>query len=119
MHDASLEIAVATGLALIGLVSVPAVSTFLLQLASREPRSDTYEDADGKATPESIRAYSSKWPKTFIVLFALISSSTSVATAILTTLHIGQDGLLLQDWLTAGASVSRIASTSPASSTRN
>lgn len=108
MQDDSLNIAVVTGLAVIGLVSVPAVTAFVLQLTTREPKKNTYEDEDGKATPESIKAYSAKWPKTFIVLFALVSSGTSIATAILTTLHIGNDGLFLENWLTTGASVSYI-----------
>lgn len=108
MQDDSLPIASAAGLALIGLVSVPAVSALVVQLTTREPRSDTYEDEDGKATPESIKAYSAKWPKAFIVLFALLASATSIATAISTTLHAGKDDLFLENWLSAGASVRHV-----------
>lgn len=104
--DDSLEIAVATGLAIVGLVSVPAVSSLVLQLTTREPKQDTYEDKDGKATPESVKAYSAKWPKTFILLFALLSSGTSIATSVLTSLETGNSGLFLENWLSTGASVS-------------
>lgn len=106
MQDAALAIASATGLGLIGLVSIPAITNLALQLTTREPRQDTYEDEDGKATPESIKAYSAKLPKTLIVVSAVIASATSIATAVLATLNIGKDGLFLENWLSAGASVS-------------
>jgi hypothetical protein len=106
MHDDSMVAAVATGLGIVGLVSIPAVFTVMLQLTTRQPRQDSYQDADGKATPESLAAYSAKLPKTLIVLFAALACSTGVATAVLTTLTIGQDTLFLENWLGAGASVS-------------
>lgn len=108
MPDEPLRIAVATGLVIIGLVSVPAVLSLGLQLTKREPKQDTYEDEDGKATPESLQAYSAKWPKTFILLFALLSSGTSTANAILTSLHTENNGLFLENWLSTVASVSCI-----------
>lgn len=114
MLDESLRLAVATGLAIIGLVSVPAVSSLALQLTTREPKQDTYEDEDGKATPESVKAYSAKWPKTFIVFFAILGSSTSVATAILTSLNTGNNGLFLDNWLSTSASVSPNLKSQPA-----
>lgn len=104
--DDSLEIAVATGLAIVGLVSVPAVFSLALQLTTREPKQDTYEDKDGKATSESVKAYSAKWPKALILLFALVSSGTSIATSVLTSLQSGNNGLFLENWLSTGASVS-------------
>lgn len=106
MQDVSLTVASATGLGLVGLVSIPAIANLALQLTTREPKPVTYEDKDGKATPESIEAYSAKWPKTLVILFAVIASATSIATAVLTTLHVGKDGLFLENWLSAGASVS-------------
>lgn len=106
MHLEFMTIAVAICVGLIGLASLPAVSTFILQLTTREPKQDTYEDEDGKATPESVKAYSAKVPKFFILLFAVLGCATAIATGVLTTLHIGNDGLLLENWLSAGASVS-------------
>lgn len=99
-------IAVATSVGLIGLASLPALSTFILQFTTREPKQDTYEDEDGKATPESLKAYSAKASKLFIVIFATLGCATAIATGVLTTLHIGNDGLFLENWLSAGASVS-------------
>lgn len=108
MHYDPMVAAVATGLGIILLVSAPAIFTFTLQLTTRQPRQDTYEDRDGKATPESVTAYSAKLPKTLIVLFAALVCGTGTATAVLSTLHIGQDGLFLENWLSAGASVSKL-----------
>lgn len=113
MQNDSLRIAVASSLAFIGLVSVPAASTLVRQLTTREYRPEVYEDEDGKATPQSLKAYSAKWPKTLMVLFAIISCGTSIATAILTTLHVGKDGLFLENWLGAGATVSYNATSTP------
>lgn len=107
MQDAPLEIAVAAGLAAIGLISVPALSTFITQLTTREPKPETYEDKDGRATPESVEAYSAKWPKTFVVLFAFLATGSSIATAILTTIHTETVDLFLENWLSAAASVSQ------------
>ncbi|KAG8163353.1 hypothetical protein KVR01_006650 [Diaporthe batatas] len=104
-HDSSMVVAVATGLGIIGLVSIPALFTLTLHLTARQPRQDTYEDEDGKATPESVAAYSARLPKTLILLFAALACSTGIATAVLATLPPGHDGLFLQDWLGAGASM--------------
>lgn len=101
-------VAVATGLGIILLVSIPAVFTFISQLTTRQPKQTSYEDEDGKATLASVTAYSAKLPKTLIVLFAALTCSTGVATAVLATLHIGRDGLFLENWLSAGASVSKM-----------
>lgn len=113
MHHDSMVVAVATGLGIIALVSIPAVFTFTSQLTTRQPKEDAYEDEDGKATPESVKAYSSKLAKIFIVVFATLTCTTAIATAVLATLHIGQDGLFLENWLSAGASVSNQASPLP------
>lgn len=106
MQDASLTAASATGLGLIGLLSIPAIISLVIQLTTREPKQDTYEDEDGKATPESIKAYSAKLPKALVVIFSVIAAATSIALAVLATLHIGNEGLFLENWLSAGASVS-------------
>lgn len=108
-----MTIASATGLGVVGLMSTPAVVNLVLQLTTPEPRQDGYEDQDGKATPESFKAYSAKWPKSLIVLFSLITASTSLATAVLATLHVDNHDLFLENWLSVGASVSRPLSLPP------
>lgn len=106
MHENSTIVAVATGLGVIGLVSLPAISIFVLQLTTHEPKQNTYEDKDGKATPDSVKAYSAKVPKSLIVLFAALGFATAISTAVLATIHVERDGLFLENWLGAGASVS-------------
>lgn len=105
MDGVYLEAAVIAGLALIGLASSPAGFYLARQLTTREPKQDSYEDADGKATPESFKAYSAKWPKAFIVAFASLATGASIATAIVSTLSAAKSDLFLEDWLGTAASV--------------
>lgn len=105
MQGDYLGAAVVAGLAIIGLASSPAGFYLARQLTTREPKQDSYEDEDGKATPESFKAYSAKWPKTLIVIFASLATGASIATAIVSTLSTGENDLFLEDWLGTGASV--------------
>ncbi|CAN8100892.1 unnamed protein product [Discula destructiva] len=105
MQDESLKVAVATGLGIVGLVSVPATFSLALRLTTREPKQHSYEDEDGKATSESLNAFSAKWPKSLILLFASLASGASIATAILSTLAAGKNGLFLENWLSTAASI--------------
>ncbi|KAK3398126.1 P-loop containing nucleoside triphosphate hydrolase protein [Sordaria brevicollis] len=92
---------VVTGLALVGLGSLPAVSGFVQRFRKREARQEVlYEDADGKATVESQRAYSAKVPKTVILLSAAAGFTLSIAIALLST---NQKTSSLNDWLSTGA----------------
>lgn len=109
MHDESMTIAVTTGLGIIGLISLPAVTTFISQIKTREPKQDIYEDEDGKATAESVRAYSARVAKYSILLFAALGCATAITTAVLATLHKGKDDLFLENWLSAAASVSPLS----------
>lgn len=105
LQDDSLTAPVIAGLALIAAITIPAAFAYVRQLTKRELKTGSYEDKDGKASEESVKAYSAKWSKVFIVLFAAIANGTAIATAVLATLHVGDDGLFLEDWLTAAASV--------------
>lgn len=91
----------ATGLGLIGLLSIPAGVSFVAQFRRKEARTVVYEDDDGKSTPEAVQAYSAKIPKSFILLFAFIGLGLSVALAVLST--IGEtNGIFLENWLSVG-----------------
>ncbi len=103
MRDESMIRPIAAGLVVVGLFSVPAFTNLITQLSKRDAKQETYEDGDGKASPESVKAFSSKWPKAFILFFAAVGCATSIALAVLTT---DAKGLFLENWLTAGASVS-------------
>ncbi len=93
---------VGTGLAAVGLCSLPAVSSFIVQLRKRDPKQDTYEDEDGKSTPEAVKAFSAKPSKAAITLFASIGCGLSLAVSVLGTLRL-RDGKCLENWLCAAA----------------
>lgn len=95
----------AAGTGLIGLVSLPAVINLAIQLRNRELKQETYEDADGKSTPEAVKAFSSKVPKAFVILSSVVGLGLSIAIAVLSTLG-ETNGLFLENWLTVGAWVS-------------
>jgi hypothetical protein len=100
MHDDSLLIGVGTGLAVVGLCSIPASTGFVAQLIRREPKSDVYEDVDGKATAETVKAFSAKLPKALILLLAAAGCAVSIAHAILSK---GVEDLFWENWLVVGA----------------
>ncbi|KAL1849599.1 hypothetical protein VTK73DRAFT_9851 [Phialemonium thermophilum] len=96
-NDSTLQI-VGTGLAIVAVCSVPSVTSLVLQLRKRERNTDEiYEDEDGKATPESMKAYSAKLPKALILLFALVGTGLSIAIGLVST---SDEGLALENWLT-------------------
>ncbi len=70
MRDESMLRAIAAGLAVVGLFSIPAFTSLVTQLSKRHPKEETYKDEDGKATAESVKAYSARWPKAFVLFFA-------------------------------------------------
>ncbi|KAI8230908.1 ATP-dependent bile acid permease [Colletotrichum sp. SAR 10_96] len=104
MQDETLLlIEVGAALGLVALTSVPALTGF--QLRSRKPKDHFYEDKDGKSTPDASAAFSNRWPKTFINLFAFAGLALSVANSTLATLslHTGHyDKLFIAEWLSTG-----------------
>ncbi|KAL8393509.1 hypothetical protein RB595_003310 [Gaeumannomyces hyphopodioides] len=104
MRDAPMLAGVATGLALIGLSSVPAVSRVLLRLGKRGQPQDSYEDGDGKSTPEAVQRYSNKLSKFLILFFDSIGLATSLTVAILVTRGVSSaQGLGVENWLDVAA----------------
>jgi len=97
-HDSVLLVEVAIGLGVISLLSIPAVLAFASQLRNRVPKKDTYEDEDGRATPEALAAFSNKWAKAFVFLSAGVGLGSQIAVAVLAALQNGSGGLL-EDWL--------------------
>lgn len=92
-----------TGIALIGICSVPALGSTVIRLRRRDAKQDVYEDGDGKATPESVKAYSGKLPKSFVVASASVGLAISIALLIISP-H-ANDRLLI-DSLSIGSWVS-------------
>ncbi|KAL2018405.1 hypothetical protein VTK56DRAFT_883 [Thermocarpiscus australiensis] len=99
--NGSMPAAIGTGVALIGLCSLPAVSSLVTRLNKRDARKqDIYEDDDGKATPEAIKAYSAKLPKALVLISAGAGCAISVALLLLSP---RTEGGLLADSLGTGA----------------
>ncbi|KAH8899307.1 P-loop containing nucleoside triphosphate hydrolase protein [Thozetella sp. PMI_491] len=115
MRNDSMLIAAATGLAAVGLLSVSAFTGLAVQLRKRDPKQETYEDEDGKATAESVKAFSAKWSKTFVLLFAAVACGVSIAVAVIST---QADESYLGNWLTAGASTAVLCQAIAAASSR-
>ena len=102
MSNDSIPIRVGTAVAVIGLCSVPAITSFVLQLKKKEPRQNFYEDGDGKSTPEAIAAYSARVPKAVILCLAAVGFGCSMA-AVLNPIHVASHGIDVEDWLIEAA----------------
>lgn len=96
-----------TGLAIVALFTIPALVTIIRQIRKGAPKDNFYEDRDGKATPESIAAFSNKAPRAVILLFASLGLGTSISISVLTTLHHERDGLFLENWMVTASWVRR------------
>ncbi|KAK3336001.1 P-loop containing nucleoside triphosphate hydrolase protein [Cercophora scortea] len=78
--------AVGTGLAVIGLSTLPAVSGLVkLFTSKRDTKQHIYEDEDGKATPESMKVFSTKRSKVVIFVLAAAGCGISIARLLLST----------------------------------
>ncbi|KID89813.1 ABC transporter, transmembrane domain, type 1 [Metarhizium guizhouense ARSEF 977] len=85
-----------------GLITFPGVFASLAQARHRTPPDNFYQDVDGKATPESMAAFSNKKPKACILVFSVLGFGLSVTTTVLSILNPPGDGLNLENWLTTG-----------------
>lgn len=97
----SLLLVVATGIAIVGLCSVPAAASLVLRLTKKEKNDGAiYEDADGKATPESMNAFSATPAKVMVLLFAAVGTALSVVLPVCS--HRGQS-FVTEDWMSMAA----------------
>ncbi|KAH8682320.1 P-loop containing nucleoside triphosphate hydrolase protein [Xylariales sp. PMI_506] len=103
MHDHIVLLAASgVGLGSIGLFTLPAFIRLRDRFRSSQLKTEVYEDEDGQSTPEATKAFTSRLPKTFVVLFALLGLGLSIPIAVLAT--IGErDGLFIENWLTVAA----------------
>ncbi|KAI0473842.1 P-loop containing nucleoside triphosphate hydrolase protein [Xylariaceae sp. FL0804] len=95
----------ATGLALVAVLSVPSTVRLIGQLRRPSPKSEGYEDDDGKSTPEAVEAYGAKLPKALVLVFSLLGLLVSIALAVLSTLRPRgvSETLFLENWLIVAA----------------
>lgn len=100
-QNGSILLVVGTGVAVIGLCSAPAAASLVLQLTSKEKHDDgLYEDADGKATPESMKAFSAKPAKVLVLLFAAIGTALSI---VLPVCSARGQSFVIEDWMSMAA----------------
>jgi len=102
-NSSSMLKAVGTGIALIGFCSAPALGSIVTRLNKRDAKQDTYEDGDGKATTESVKAYSARLPKSLVLASGAAGLATSIALLVISP---RAEGRLLIDSLSTGAWVS-------------
>jgi len=96
--------AAAAGFVSVCLLSIPAVSGLLVRFTRGAGKQQAgYEDADGKSTPDAIKAYSATVPKAFVLLFAASGCSVSLAR---TFLSEKRDSILPAIFLASGSWVS-------------
>ncbi|KAL1965879.1 hypothetical protein VTN77DRAFT_5012 [Rasamsonia byssochlamydoides] len=93
------------GLFLIALLTTPAVSATASRLVSKRqesPSSDAtrelYQDEDGTATEESVKAFSDKIQRFSIAVLSVVGFLTSLALAIIVTLKLPRN-LFVEHWL--------------------
>ncbi|KAF7956233.1 hypothetical protein EAE96_005153 [Botrytis aclada] len=75
--------------------SVFSITSHFREKGKQNP--NTYTDKDGVATEETIAAFSTKIPKTLLIISTLLGFATSIVLAVLDLFHY--DGLKLEDWL--------------------
>lgn len=72
------------GTALVGILTLRAASAVVDRLSNRDVKQEIYEDDDGRATPESMKAFSTTRPKIAIVSFAAIGLVISILLVLVT-----------------------------------
>ena len=92
------------GTALIGIFTLHAVSAVGRQLKNRNINQEIYEDDDGRATPESMKAFSAARSKVAILSFAATGLAISLLLVLMT--QRGPDVTLENLVLIAGSWVS-------------
>lgn len=93
----------ATGLGVAALTAIPGFFALQAQIRNRTPKDNFYEDEDGKATPESIAAFSNTRRKSITLVFSITAFATQLAVAVLALLGGSHNGASLQDWLIMGS----------------
>jgi hypothetical protein len=101
------------GLALVAVSTSPAIFATVSRFIRRRKVSeyspisghDLYEDEDGKATEESTKAFSDKFPKISITILTIVGFFVALALAVITTLR-GPGVYLVENWLQVAVWVS-------------
>lgn len=100
------------GTALVGLLTLRAASAVVDRLNNRDVKQEIYEDDDGRATPESMKAFSTTRPKIAIVLFSAIGLVISILLVLVTqrdsVVTLENLVLIAASWVSAFHKYSRV-----------
>lgn len=100
------------GTALVGLLTLRAASAVVDRLNNRDVKQEIYEDDDGRATPESMKAFSTTRPKIAIVLFSAIGLVISIILVLVTqrdsVVTLENLVLIAASWVSAFHKYSRV-----------
>jgi hypothetical protein len=120
--DGSMLKAIASGVAFVGLCSVPALGSIAKRISKRDAKQDTYEDGDGKASPESLKAYSAKLPKAVVLASAVAGLGVSIALLIISPhaerRRVITDSLSTGAWVRHRGTASRLLFLTDSNNTR-
>jgi hypothetical protein len=87
---------------LVVFLSTPALQQFTFRFKRRKDQyeqiTSQYEDADGTATEESLKAYTDFIPRLLLILVSAIATSVALASAILITTR-PDSPLTIEHWL--------------------
>ncbi|KAM3068375.1 hypothetical protein ACMFMG_009513 [Clarireedia jacksonii] len=95
----SLAAAFCSSVVVVGFTFPSAIST-LSHFRAKEQKWTSYSDKDGVATEETIAAFSTKIPKTILIISTILGLGTSIALAILALFH--PDGMMVENWINVG-----------------
>jgi hypothetical protein len=86
LENDSRSLLAGVGGVLVFLLTLPSLASVASHLRESKPKSNIYEDKDGIATEKSVAEYSTKIPKIFLSIFAILGLGTSIVLAVLETL---------------------------------
>lgn len=92
----------AATIALIVLLTIPAIVHQFPQHKTRNASSEIYQDADGQSTPKAVEACTAKTPKVSMLLLSVTGLGLSITLAVKSTLSGTNNDLFLNNWLSVG-----------------
>ncbi|EPE02791.1 abc transporter [Ophiostoma piceae UAMH 11346] len=105
MHNESMISGAGASLAVISLLTLPAVSGLVRQILRRQPRDDAlYSDADGTASAETVAGFSAKLSKSAVLLSSVLGLGSSLAVSLIALIKNEEGrGFFVENWLTTAA----------------
>ena len=95
-----------TTLCVVAAATLPSIFAFLYQAHQRMRKDDFYEDADGRATPESVAAFSQRASKRAALALTTLGLAASLVFSVLGFADKGIHNFPPVDWIVSSISVS-------------